>query len=122
MSAVLFGLSHGTNVLFRSNVTLVGAQMFGSFCDGVGMAALTLAMGTIWPAVVLHAVHDLFLQLGPLPVAAVSAVYDTVLLVFGLVVLRRLARERKGGGDRVLASSDQPGSSSAGSSQPDGTR
>jgi membrane protease YdiL (CAAX protease family) len=89
ISALLFGLAHLSNVLLRGNPGLVGLQAFGSAVGGVGMAALRLRTRTIWPLILLHAFSDLFLQLGQLPIPLVSAVHETVLLVYGVLILWR---------------------------------
>lgn len=90
-SAVLFALSHIVRLVFGSAPALVAAQIVGAFCDGFAFAALRLRTGTIWPLIGLHFLHDLLLQLGalPVPVPVVDAVQVTILLVYGIVILRR---------------------------------
>ena len=90
MSSVLFGLMHFGNVLIRGNPAIVGAQAVGAACFGIAYAALRLRTGTIWPLMLLHALDDLFLQLGGLPVIPTAVVKDIILLAYGLVLLRPL--------------------------------
>ena len=56
--------------------------------QGVGLAALRLRTNTIWPLIAIHALHDLSLQLGTLPIAAVEAPISTIICVYGIYLLR----------------------------------
>jgi membrane protease YdiL (CAAX protease family) len=98
-SSALFGAAHLGNVLFRDNVALVVAQAVGAACFGVGYAAVALRTGTIWPLMVLHMLTDLFAAVGALPKIPILVGQDVVLLVLGLLVLRRVSRRQ----DRVLS-------------------
>lgn len=89
LSSVLFGLGHLTNAALRGFSVLILLQAFGAVVQGVGLAALRLRTGTIWPLIVIHALHDISLQLGTLPIAAVEAPIDTVLCLYGIYLLRR---------------------------------
>jgi membrane protease YdiL (CAAX protease family) len=92
LSSLLFGLGHLGNSVLRGASVLVLAQAFGSAVQGVGLAALRLRTGTIWPLIALHALHDLFLQMSALPIPLVEVPIDTVFLVYGIVLLRGRAR------------------------------
>ena len=91
LSAGLFGASHVPNVLFRDSVMLVAAQAVGAFCFGVGYAAVAQRIGTIWPLMVLHLLTDLCAAIGALPKIPVLVGQDVVLLIAGLVLVRRAA-------------------------------
>ncbi|MCL4861944.1 MAG: CPBP family intramembrane metalloprotease [Caldilineaceae bacterium] len=88
ISAVLFGAAHLANVLVRSNPYVVVAQAVGAFCFGVGFSALRLRTNTIWFLIGLHAVHDLLLRYTQWPVIPLDVVQVTILLVYGLYLLR----------------------------------
>lgn len=90
LSSALFGLMHLCNIAFGANPAVTAAQVVGAACFGVGLAALRLRGMAMWPLVVLHAVGDIALQLGDVSSAwrwALMIGGDTVLLVFGLVIL-----------------------------------
>jgi hypothetical protein len=91
----LFAAAHLTNMLFGQPPTNTVAQAVGTFCFGVGYAALRLRTAAVWPLMVLHFLTDLLLRIDALPgwahwTCMVSG--DTVLLIHGLVLLRRAAR------------------------------
>ncbi len=88
VSSVLFGLAHLTNILLRGNPGLIALQALGAATDGVGMAALRLRTRTIWPGILLHMLHDLFLQMSTLPVPLMDALYSILLLAYGIYLLR----------------------------------
>ncbi len=88
VSSLLFGLAHFSNVILRGNVPLTALQAFGSAVGGIGLAALRLRTRSIWPVIVLHAVHDLFFQLGALPVPISDAINSTVLMLYAIYLLR----------------------------------
>ena len=67
---------------------VIAWQAIGAACGGVGWAAVRLRSGTVWPVIALHALHDLSLQLGNLPVPLVDAVFDVALLGYGSALLR----------------------------------
>jgi len=95
MSSGLFAAAHLPNVLFGQAPAITVAQAVGTFCFGVGYAALRLRTGSVWPLMVLHFLTDLLLRIGALPVWAHWTVMvggDTLLLVYGLVLLRRNGR------------------------------
>ena len=89
LSALLFALLHSTNFLFRSPA-IVLAQMVGAFCFGVAFAALRLRTNTIWFLVGLHMLHDLLLHVTVFPVIPLDVVQDTILLIYGIYLLRGL--------------------------------
>jgi membrane protease YdiL (CAAX protease family) len=63
-------------------------QAFGAAIQGVGFAALRLRTNTIWPLIVIHGLHDLFLQLSTLPIPLLEAFIETALCIYGVVLLR----------------------------------
>jgi membrane protease YdiL (CAAX protease family) len=89
VSSLLFGLGHLGNSVLRGLSPLIAAQAFGAAVQGVGLAALRLRTNTIWPLIAIHAVHDLFLQMGRLPIALVEVPIDTIFLVYGIILIRR---------------------------------
>ena len=103
ISSGLFATAHLPNMLFGQAPAITLAQAVGTFCFGVGYAAVRLRTGSIWPLMVLHFLTDLLLRIGALPTGAHWAVMvggDTLLLVYGVVLLRR-------GGGRVADRSEQ---------------
>jgi hypothetical protein len=95
LSSLLFGLAHFANILSRpdQSVAITAAQSFGAFTEGIGLMAIRLAMRSVVPVMVLHAVSDLFFQLGGLPIVPANVVHSTLMLLFGLWVLRRYRAE-----------------------------
>ncbi|MBN9104142.1 MAG: CPBP family intramembrane metalloprotease [Propionibacteriaceae bacterium] len=87
-SSLLFGLGHLSNSALRGFSVLILLQAFGAAVQGVGLAALRLRTNTIWPLIAIHALHDLSLQLGTLPIAAVEAPISTIICVYGIYLLR----------------------------------
>lgn len=96
LSSLLFGLAHSTNIFLRlsDNPVLLGLQMFGAFTQGIGLAALRLRTNTLWPLIFLHAFGDLFLHLGNLPVPLMDAAVDTILLIYGIVLIETMRRRK----------------------------
>ncbi len=94
ISSLLFGLLHLQNVLFRDNPMMVFSQAIGVFCFGVGYSVLRLRTNTIWPLIALHFLTDFTLQLTNLPLGAkigLMVAQDTLLLIYGIFLLRRSA-------------------------------
>jgi hypothetical protein len=89
LTGVLFGLSHLANLAVRSSPVVVIAQVIGAICDGIGFSVLRLRTQTIWFLIALHALHDLLLQLTALPSIPLDVVQVTILLLYGLYLLRR---------------------------------
>ena len=91
LSSALFGLVHFGNLLSRpdQSVAITAAQAVGAFSEGVGLIALRLVMRSVIPVMVVHALGDLFLQLGGLPLIPVHVVQSVLFLVFGVWLLRR---------------------------------
>lgn len=87
ISSVLFGLMHVGNLLYR-NPFIVMAQMVGAFVHGIGLSSIRLRTNTIWFVVILHALHDLFLQYSNFPVIPLDVVQVTLLMVYGIYILR----------------------------------
>ncbi|MFN8475629.1 MAG: CPBP family intramembrane glutamic endopeptidase [Anaerolineae bacterium] len=88
ISSILFGMAHLGNIVLRGNPGLIALQALGSATGGVGLAALRLRTRTIWVVIAIHALNDLFLQMGTLPVPLVDAAHDIILLVYGIYLLR----------------------------------
>ncbi len=88
LMAALFGLSHLSNLAVRSNPAIVLSQVVGAFCFGVGMGALRLRTNTVWFLVILHACSDLTLHYTNLPTIPLEVARDTILLLYGLYLLR----------------------------------
>jgi uncharacterized protein len=108
ISSALFGAAHLPNLLFGQPFAITLAQAVGAFCFGVGYAAVRLRTATVLPLMVLHFLTDLLLRIDALPArehwtAMVGG--DTVLLFYGLVLLRpwytartRILNARRPGG------------------------
>nr|WP_240942550.1 CPBP family intramembrane glutamic endopeptidase [Planosporangium thailandense] len=95
VSSALFAAAHLPNMLFGQAPAITLAQAVGTFCFGVGYAALRLRTGSVWPLMTLHFLTDLLLRVDALPAWAHWTAMvggDTLLLVYGLVLLR--GRER----------------------------
>jgi hypothetical protein len=88
LSSLLFGLGHLANSALRGLSLLILAQAFGAAVQGFGLAALRLRTNTVWPLIPLHALHDVFLQLGNLPIPVIQVPIDTIFLIYGIVLLR----------------------------------
>lgn len=89
LSSLLFGLAHLGNIVLRGNPGLTALQALGAGTQGVGLAALRLRTNTIWPILAIHAVHDLFLQLGYLPIPLADAANSIIMLAYGIYLLRQ---------------------------------
>ncbi len=87
ISSLLFGLMHIGNLLYR-NPAIVFAQMLGAFVHGIGLSAIRLRTNTIWFPVILHALHDLALKYTNFPVIPLDVVQVTLLMVYGVYLLR----------------------------------
>jgi membrane protease YdiL (CAAX protease family) len=88
ISSTLFGLTHLSNQVLRGVSFLIVLQALGAAVRGIGYAALRLRTNTIWPLIVIHALHDVTLQMGHLPIAMVEAPIDTLLAIYGVILLR----------------------------------
>jgi membrane protease YdiL (CAAX protease family) len=89
ISSLLFGLSHLGNQAVRGVSSLIVLQAIGAGVQGIGYAALRLRTNVIWLLILIHALHDLTLQMGHLPIAMVEAPIDIIIAVYGIVLLRR---------------------------------
>ena len=98
-SAALFGLIHVNSLLVGRDPAFVAVQVLTSFLGGIGLAALRLRLGSIWPLIALHALND-FLQFSaaggtavadasPLLLGTKIAV-SVLIAAYGLVLLRLL--------------------------------
>ena len=93
ISSVLFGLAHLANSALRGLSFIIALQAFGAAVQGIGFAALRLRTNTIWPLIAIHFAHDLFLQMGNLPIPLVEAPVATITAVYGIVVLHRYRKQ-----------------------------
>jgi len=89
ISSILFGAAHLANSALRGVSLLIAAQAFGAAVQGIGFAALRLRTNTVWPLILIHAAHDLFLQMSALPIPLVEAPIATITAIYGIVLLRR---------------------------------
>lgn len=95
LSSLLFGLVHFGNLLTRpdQSVAITAAQALGAFTEGIGFVALRLVNRSVIPVMVIHALGDLFLQLGGLPIVPVNVIQSVLFLVYGVWLLRRYRAE-----------------------------
>lgn len=94
ITALLFGLVHLSNIVIRGEVLVIVAQAIGAAAFGFGFAALRLRTNTILPLVIIHAVHDLVLQMSTLPLIPTAVTQDIVLFALGLWLLRPPPRRK----------------------------
>lgn len=87
LSALLFGLMHIGNVLYR-NPFIVLAQMLGAFVEGIGLGAIRLRTNTIWLVILLHGLHDLLLKYTHFPPIPLDVVQVTLTMLYGVYLLR----------------------------------
>lgn len=95
VSAGLFGLAHFGNLLSRpdQSLAITAAQAVGVFTSGIGFIAIRLVTRSLIPVMLVHGFFDLFLQLGGAPLILANVVQSTLLLIFGIWILRRHRRE-----------------------------
>lgn len=95
VSALLFGLVHFGNILSRpdQSIAITAAQAVGVFTSGIGYISIRLATRSLIPVMLVHFLLDLFLQLGGAPVILANVIQSTLLLLFGVWLLRRYRRE-----------------------------
>jgi membrane protease YdiL (CAAX protease family) len=95
LSALLFGLVHFGNVISRpdQSIAITAAQAVGVFSGGIGFISIRLVTRSVIPVMAVHYFLDLFLQLGGLPVVLANVIQSVILLIFGIVILRRYRRE-----------------------------
>lgn len=93
ISSLLFGLGHLGNAALRGVSLVIVAQALGAAVQGVGLAAIRLRTNTIWPLIGIHALHDLFLQMGTLPIPLIEVPIDTLFLIYGIILLRNSRRD-----------------------------
>jgi membrane protease YdiL (CAAX protease family) len=93
LSSLLFGLTHTVNLLLGAPPAGVALQVFFAGTGAVGLAALRIRTGSLWPGIALHAAYDLAFRVAEVdPSAWHGRFYYTLhglgWLVFALVVLR----------------------------------
>ncbi|MCR5403587.1 MAG: CPBP family intramembrane metalloprotease, partial [Butyrivibrio sp.] len=59
VSAIIFGLFHGTNVFAGASLGKTISQVFTSFLLGLAFAAVYIMTGSLLPAIILHVIHDI---------------------------------------------------------------
>lgn len=106
LTALLFGLVHLSNIVIRGEVAIIVAQAVGAAAFGFGYAALRLRTRALPALAGLHALTDLFLQMGNLPLIPVAVVQDVILFAFGLWLLHQGRRSISGKGDSPFCGSD----------------
>ncbi len=102
ISSLLFGLVHLSNIALRGNPGLIALQALGAATGGIGMAAIRIRTRTIWTVIALHALHDLFFQMGGLPVALSDAINATILMLYAIYLLRPAIRARLRGEETTV--------------------
>jgi membrane protease YdiL (CAAX protease family) len=117
VSAFLFGVIHANSFLVGRDPAFVVAQIVASFLGAIGLGALRLRIGTIWPLVLLHALND-FLQFSAtggieaqqvaayLPILKVGV--SGLMALYGLYLLRGEIRRQP---PRLLAREEASGAS-----------
>jgi membrane protease YdiL (CAAX protease family) len=58
LSSLFFGISHVVNILQGASATATIVQIIYATLLGIGFAGMCLYTGTIWPAILLHALID----------------------------------------------------------------
>ncbi|WP_027483585.1 CPBP family intramembrane glutamic endopeptidase [Deinococcus pimensis] len=91
VSSLLFAALHLGNVLYRDPV-IVAAQAVGALCSGMAYAAVRVRTGSLWAAMLVHALHDFTLHFTTFPVIALNVTQDVLLLAYALVLLRGVPR------------------------------
>ena len=61
VQAALFGILHALQVLFGAAPSAALANVLETFVFGLGLGALVLSVGTLWPAIVLHTASNSFI-------------------------------------------------------------
>jgi uncharacterized protein len=103
LSAFFFASTHLINLLSGASLGYVFAQMVLAFGIGVLFAALRLRTGSIWPAIVLHAAHDVvglaYLGMNPASMSATPSsaaiVVNGVFCLLALLIAAILLRPRQ---------------------------
>ena len=97
VSAALFGLVHLGNIVYGASVAVTLFQVVGVFAFGVGMAAVVLRTGALWPVMLIHALSNAALRFSyitpqRLPTPLMSALVMTLMLLYGVALLWRAPR------------------------------
>ncbi|HNP70898.1 MAG TPA: CPBP family intramembrane metalloprotease [Kouleothrix sp.] len=97
VSAALFGLVHLANVVYGASLVVTLFQVVGVCAFGIGMAAIVLRTGALWPAMLIHALSNSALRFSYitprwLPTPLMSAIVMTLMLLYGAVLLWRRPR------------------------------
>jgi membrane protease YdiL (CAAX protease family) len=103
VSSLIFGVGHLANIWQGASLPATIVQVAFSTLLGIGFAGARVYAGTIWPAIALHALQDLFDSAGrgfalpsPQPMTLARAVVPIALTglcaLYGWWLLRRAAR------------------------------
>ncbi len=96
---------HLNSLLVGRDPAFAAVQVVASVLGGIGLAALRLRIGSIWPVIGLHALNDFvqFSAAGDTTVAHASAgllvaklAIASVMAIYGLILLRGLSARRRG--------------------------
>lgn len=103
-SSLLFGVIHLNSLLVGRDVAFVAVQVVASVLGGVGLAALRMRVGSIWPLIALHAMND-FVQFSAAGDTTVAQAAPTLLAaklgvaslmaLYGVVLLKGTARRMR---------------------------
>ena len=97
VSSALFGLVHLGNIVYGASVAVTLFQVVGACAFGIGMAAIVLRGGALWPAMLIHALANAALRFSyitpqRLPTPLMSAIVMTLMLIYGAALLWRKPR------------------------------
>jgi hypothetical protein len=121
LSAALFGLVHLVNLAAGADPLATIDQIIGAMGLGFAFAAVVLATGSIWPAIVIHAGMDLLgmLTVGDVvnrqapattaPTLVVEVVIAALFVAYGAWLLRRQVRRAVPPGSAVPPAAGGPG-------------
>lgn len=59
-TSACFGLVHSSNIIAGADVPITLIQTAGSFFIGLFLGAIFLRSGNLWPAMIIHFLHDIF--------------------------------------------------------------
>lgn len=97
-STILFSLFHLLNLIAGEPLLVTLVQLGVAISTAVFMSAITLRSGSLWPAILYHAVHDFVIWMGQgglqMPTEPsttwkiIMVAGQVVLLIYGLILLR----------------------------------
>ena len=91
LSSLLFGLAHFGNIASRpdQSFAITAAQSLGAFTEGIGLVMVRLCVASVVPVMVIHALSDLFLQMGGVPIVLANVIHSVIMLGYGIWLFRR---------------------------------